>query len=596
MGAALAKAGVGDEERRLEVDAALGHGRAPAGRRRGDGALVRINRTYGAARVAVGIALVAVQAGTGLLGARTSAVIVSICLAYAAQAIVLWLLPRFRSLALPQGLASRRRAQWLATIGVDLLAFGSLHVLEAGSSFNFAALLVLPVLMSGVLTPRLMALGTAAAVAMLLLGVAWWHSGSGGDGPVFIAQAGLAGMGAFVIALLAGEMATRLAREEIAAEGSLQLARQQAQLNRLVIEEMADGVLVVDRLLRVRAVNPAARSLLVAQGLAPAAPFELPALSAWAPLARAVEAAMARSEWPEAGQEITLAFEGGHSRTLRVRMRFTQRRSFAGTPNPLVVVLLEDVRTAQARLRQEKLAAMGRVSAGVAHEIRNPLASISQANALMLEGALDPMQAQLARMVAGNAERIRRIVDDVMEVAPGAMPEPQALDATALVASAVEEWRLAQPAGSTGPARLRVELPDHAVPVLFDPHHLHRVLVNLLDNAGRHGSDAPGAIFLRLAERDDDTAQLSVLSDGATIPPEIESHLFEPFFSTRSRGTGLGLYICRELCERYGASIEFRPRPAAERLRNEFHVVMRRAPARQPAPPSAAAAPGLAPR
>ena len=90
-------------------------------------------------------------------------------------------------------------------------------------------------------------------------------------------------------------------------------------------------------------------------------------------------------------------------------------------------------------------------------------------------------------------------------------------------------------------------------------------------------SPAAGAIFLRLAARDENWATLSVLSDGAPIAPEIERYLFEPFFSTRSRGSGLGLYICRELCERYGASIEYRPRPAAERLRNEFVVSMRRA-------------------
>ena len=113
--------------------------------------------------------------------------------------------------------------------------------------------------------------------------------------------------------------------------------------------------------------------------------------------------------------------------------------------------------------------------------------------------------------------------------------------------------------------------------MVFDPEHLRRVLVNLLDNAHRHAGAWPGAIFLRLAARDDGKVLLSVLSDSAPIPPEVERHLFEPFFSTRSRGSGLGLYICRELCERYGASIEYRPRPAAERLRNEFVVSMRRA-------------------
>ena len=86
------------------------------------------------------------------------------------------------------------------------------------------------------------------------------------------------------------------------------------------------------------------------------------------------------------------------------------------------MLLLEDVRTAQARLRQEKLAAMGRVSAGIAHEIRNPLSTIAQANALLLEDALPEPQQRLLRMVADNVERLKRLVDEVMEVAPGTAP------------------------------------------------------------------------------------------------------------------------------------------------------------------------------
>jgi two-component system, NtrC family, sensor histidine kinase PilS len=84
-------------------------------------------------------------------------------------------------------------------------------------------------------------------------------------------------------------------------------------------------------------------------------------------------------------------------------------------------------------------------------------------------------------------------------------------------------------------------------------------------------------VTLRLDTRDDMRAFLSVTSDGPPIPPDVERYLFEPFFSTRSRGTGLGLYICRELCERYGASIDYRPRPVGEAVHNEFFVAMRRA-------------------
>jgi two-component system sensor histidine kinase PilS (NtrC family) len=145
------------------------------------------------------------------------------------------------------------------------------------------------------------------------------------------------------------------------------------------------------------------------------------------------------------------------------------------------------------------------------------------------------------------------------------------------VGGATVEWARTVQLPIGPDSRLRADLPQASVGVVFDPEHLRRVLVNLLDNAQRHATAAAGAIFLRLAARDEGSVVLSVLSDGPPIAPEIERHLFEPFFSTRSRGSGLGLYICRELCERYGASIEYRPRPAAERLRNEFVVNMRRA-------------------
>ena len=557
-----------------------------------DTAFVRVYRTYVAARAAVGVGLVAVPSVSGLSGLRTSEALVLVSLAYAVQAITMWLLPRFGTLAVASNpfvlQARQRRRQWLATIGVDLIAFTLLHLLEAGSSFNYAALLVLPVLMAGVLTSRLLALGTAAAVALLLL-LAAWRAPASGEGPALMLQSGLAGMGLFMITLLAGELAARLAREESAARGSLELARQQAQLNRLVIEEMADGVLVVDHRLLVRAANPAARALLVDQGLGPVAPFMLDRNPAWAHLLKATEQALEAGEWPDAGRDVMMAFGEGHSRTLRMRVRFMRNRAPDRAPvraadaaaadrhaEPAAVLLLEDLRTLQARIRQEKLAAMGRVSAGIAHEIRNPLAAISQANALLMEDNLPPAQQRLASMVADNVERLKRLVDDVMEVAPGAEPALRTIDASAAVGSAASEWArtMQLPMGANG--RLRAEISSDPLGVTFDPEHLRRVLVNLLDNAHRHASAAPGSVFLRLAPRDEGWVVLSVLSDGAPIAPEVERRLFEPFFSTRSRGSGLGLYICRELCERYGASIEYRPRPAAERLRNEFLVSMRR--------------------
>jgi two-component system sensor histidine kinase PilS (NtrC family) len=294
-----------------------------------------------------------------------------------------------------------------------------------------------------------------------------------------------------------------------------------------------------------------------------------------------VERAFGEASWPEAGRDVVLAFEpsgsnaAGTQRTLRVRVRFTRKRE-TQTIEEFCVLFLEDVRNMQARSRQEKLAAMGRVSAGIAHEIRNPLAAISQANALLAEDSADPIQRQLMKMVADNVERLKRIVDDVMEVAPGAVPDVGVIDATAQVAAVCSEWARSVGVGLGEDGVLRVDLPADPVGVLFDAEHLRRVLVNLLDNAHRHASQAPGAIHVRLDSRRDDQAFLSIASDGTPIPPDVEPYLFEPFFSTRSRGTGLGLYICRELCERYGAIIDYRLRAVGEAQRNEFFVDMRR--------------------
>jgi two-component system sensor histidine kinase PilS (NtrC family) len=332
----------------------------------GESGFERMYRIFVGARAALGLALLGAQIVGLAVGSRTAAGGL-ISLAYAAQALTLWILPRFhrRAGGAPAPVRLSRR-QWVATIGIDLLAFSALHLLAASATFNYTPLLVLPALMAGVLTPRVPAMATAAAASLMLLAGAWQASLGGADPASALVPSGLTGIGLFVITLLAGELAARLAREEQTARGSLELARQQAQLNRLVIEEMADGVLVVDRRARVRAANPAARRLLAAQGMGAPAPFQLQDQTAWRELAERVTSAFESLTWPEGARDVQLPFAAGHSRSLRLRARFTRPRTSGGSAAGEVfcVLFLEDLRSVQARNRQEKLAAMGRVSAG----------------------------------------------------------------------------------------------------------------------------------------------------------------------------------------------------------------------------------------
>ena len=527
----------------------------------------RLYRAFLAARAALGLALIAAQLIAAALGTPPASSTLALSAFYAVAAVSLWLLPQLRRGASARALARISSLHWWSAIGMDLVLFGVLHALDT-NGVNYGALFVMPVLMSAVLSPRLLALATAAMAALGLLGAAAWSLMSGVDVGLKMTQAGLVGGGLFAVSLLAGELSARLAREEKAARGSLALARQQELLNRLVIDEMQEGVLVVDRRGRVRAMNPASRALLgAADG---ELSWQLRGRADWQPLVQALEQAYAGGAGgPGSELDVALPLASGASRSLRLRLRFTRQREGS---EELCVLFVEDNRELLARTRQEKLAAMGRVSAGIAHEIRNPLAAIAQANALLAEDVSGTRAEQLTQMVASNVQRLKRLVDDVTELAPGVQPDTQALDVSALVQEACDDWAYVNNVMPGEHSRFRLEMAAPGLMGLFDAEHLRRVLVNLLDNAHRHADAVPGAIRVSLLP-DGDALDLVVSSAGAAVPPEIERHLFEPFFSTRSRGSGLGLYICRELCERHGARIDYRRAPDA--AANEFSVRLR---------------------
>lgn len=548
-------------------------------------ALARLFRTYVGARTVVGVLLAVLHFGSSMAGAlpQPSALMVSGLYVLQVLAVAVWMWASGRSGR--SGRSGPRSAPpgpvWIAfTVGADALAFVALLAIESSTSFNFGALLVLPVLMAGVLMPRRLALATAAAVTLSLLAQAWWSALQVPTGPSPWLASGLAGIGLFAIAWLAGELVARLLREERSAMDSREYARQQALLNQLVIEEMGEGVLVLNRQGRVLAANPAARALLgLTDPPAGAQPPGVVPQAHWSTLLEAVERAHAQGRWPAAGRELSLAAPGQAASKVRARIRFTRldpaedRPGQEAVAQDLCVLLLEDERAVQGRVQQEKLAAMGRMSAGIAHEIRNPLAAIAQASELLAEDGLAAPQQRLVSIMADNVQRLRRLVDDMLDALPAAAVEAQPLDAAVLIRASATEWaRTAR----VSPALVELALPAAGLQVLFEPEHLRRVLVNLLENAGRHASGHAGAVKVELAEDGGNEAVLTVSNDGPPVPPEVEMHMFEPFFSTRSRGSGLGLYICKELCERHGATIHLVQRAPDALHRTAFEIRLQR--------------------
>ena len=513
----------------------------------GKESLGRLWRAFMAARVTIAGVLLVLQAAIYALGQPVQTGTIALCLAYFFATIVV------RVWARPKPPGSTFDAQWIATVGVDVLAFSALNFVQSGA-INYTALFALPVLLASVMGPILLALGTAASVTLLLLADAWWASLSlQGDFTGRFLQAGLSGSGFFVLALLANQLALRLSREERRAQSSQSTARMQIQVNELVIDTLADGVLVIDTNGVVRAANPASMRLLAPESAVRSAPFVLASEVAWHAL---TELAHLTFELRSPQQlEVSLEYVSRPSRRLQVKTRLAA--SPDGSHESLCVMFLEDLREMEARVLTEKMAAMGRMSAAVAHEIRNPLAAITQANALLEEDLQDPAQRQLTSMVRQNAHRLARIVDEILDIARVQEQAPQAQTRAVLLDEAAQQVCTDWARQNGAEAQLRVQLGAARASVLFETEHLRRLIVNLLDNALRYASKAVGAIRLTTEISASGQTRLSIWSDGQPLERTVQSHMFEPFFSSQSRSSGLGLYICRELCERHGALIGY---------------------------------------
>ncbi|OLP05761.1 his Kinase A domain protein [Rhodoferax antarcticus ANT.BR] len=544
----------------------------------------RLWRGFMTARATLGLMLALFQVGIYALIPQQSSAPLLICLTYFAAALAV------RLTGQPQQLQRSFDASWLQTVGVDVLAFATLQIVQGGA-IDYTPLFALPVLVVGVLGSMLLAMATAASVTLLLFAhAAWLMTRHTGDVTGNFLQAALTGAGCFAISFIASQLATRLANVELRAQRNQLAVAEQRRVNELVIKSLTDGVLVVDEGGKVRSTNPAACLLLDTR--AQNDELDLSTRPGWQTLMQLVHASFA-SHHPQQA-DITVDRPGSSPRRLRVRTQLTG--SLKGQTQEqvqgLCVVFMQDQREIQARIRAEKLAGMGRMSAAVAHEIRNPLAAITQANALLTEDLSDPAQQRLAQMVGQNALRLENIVKDVLHLAhagePGRADSAKSLDICKSTERICRDWGNQHAAGG----ELGLSLPIEPLNGWFDVEHLRRVLINLLDNAQRFASHRPSSIQVSLESGGQMPSKigltLRVWSDGTVLDPSVEQHLFEPFFSSESRSSGLGLYICRELCESHGATISY---DRSDRLLNqqlvpgnEFRVVFKPAPD-QPATP-----------
>jgi two-component system, NtrC family, sensor histidine kinase PilS len=426
---------------------------------------------------------------------------------------------------------------------VDVLAIGALMYTTGGVSAGLGVLLMLPAVGCALLVSPRMAVVQAAAATLAMFGEEIIRqSGIGFDASEF-ARAGLLGLMFFAISGTASYVSLRARRSEQLAERVGSEFADLSRVNERIIETLSTGLVVIDGKRRIRIVNAAAQHL-----LALTRPEGRLLSDASPPLHAALERWLAGDPW----QSGALA---PHGDLPDVLPRFSRLGSGATTP---IMILLDDASALRAQAQQLKMAALGRLSASIAHEIRNPLSAITHASQLLAESPeLGGENQRLLGMVQRHGARIEKIVRDVLELSrrDAAPREHIRLRAWLLRTVALyQEGYSAQPRP--------IELLDVPADLTAScgASHLQQILFNLWDNSFEHGAEHGGSVVLVNAGTDAAGQPfLETADNGPGIAPELHERIFEPFFTTSARGTGLGLYLARELCEYNRARLTYLP-------------------------------------
>jgi two-component system, NtrC family, sensor histidine kinase PilS len=420
--------------------------------------------------------------------------------------------------------------------GLDVLAITLLMYASGGIRSGLGVMLLISLTGAAIVAPRrLNMLYASLATIALLLEHGYWVLVHDAPEASYL-QPGLLAIGCFATSSVTGWLSQRVAaNERLARQRGRELATQ-TRVSQLVIGDMQDGVAVLDRSGRVVQHNPQAQRLLATAPLIGADITQLlPGFAGrWA-------------AW-RAGQ----GGARGAAGEIEVRGREIGLRLLeTGTEEEYSVLVIEDTTRSREQAQQLKLAALGRLTANIAHEIRNPLSAISHAAELLNEEKRGEDRERLTRIINVNTQRLDRLVNDVLQ-----LNRRDRLSTERIRLAAWLEGFLAEFIANERTPADRFALDAHDAAVAFDRGHLRQVLWNLLRNAVRYAREEPRAVRLTVRVFGD-TVELSVIDNGPGVPEASQGQLFEPFFTTDSNGTGLGLYLAREMCAANGAALEY---------------------------------------
>jgi two-component system sensor histidine kinase PilS (NtrC family) len=454
------------------------------------------------------------------------------------------------------------RATTFVHAAVDALAISLLIFSSGGVASGLGILFVVPVGAMALLADSRDAFLLAALAALALLVQQIFCHITRIAPPSDYTGTGILGGIIFLIALLAWPIANRLRDTEATVRRQEVDLANMAQLSQYIVQHLRESIVVVDHENRIRLINESA-AVLLGDGrafpgalLGEASPQLLYLLETW----------RARTATPAAPSHTFVAADGGHV----IQPHFA---SLGGAEPSPVIVFLEDTELLAAKIQQSKLAGLGRLSASIAHEIRNPVGAMSHAAQLLAESpSLSPEDRRLTEIVRANGDRVRQIIENVMSMARRENSRPERIVLATWLAGFRDEFCATM---QIEPARLTISSLLGDVEVQVDPSQLRQIVWNLCENAVKYGTNDPASDVIELrVGRLASTARpfLEVADRGPGISVHDRERIFEPFFTGSERGTGLGLFLSRELAQTNGATLLYEPRTSGGSL---FRIVFR---------------------
>ncbi len=437
----------------------------------------------------------------------------------------------------------------VAAILADIVAVAILMYTSDGISSGLGGLLVVFVGAGSLVVPARIPAIVAAVATFLILGQELLASVRGFD-PNY-PGAGLLSAIIFAMALALRPLARRIEMSEALARQRGVDLQNLSELNEYIVQHLRESIVVIDGEDRVRLSNASAAQLLGATESMRGKPVAKisPPLSEYIDRWRKDPAA---SSHPE----ITLV-SGDHG--VRITAHLAPLAKDHDHSGP-ALIFLEDSSLLNARVQQSKLASLGRLSASIAHEIRNPVGAMSHAAQLLAETAASEDDRRLTEIIRTHSSRVSHIIDNVLQLSRRESSRPERLQLRPWLEEFAREFTRTLEL-QEGELSLDQVPPD--IEVRMDPSHLRQVLWNLCDNAVKYASET-GGILVELHASSallQGRPYLEVRDHGHGVDPATAEKIFEPFYTERSGGTGLGLYISRELCELNRATLIYLDRP-----------------------------------